>query len=156
MQSLNILSLTDSGLEALARKIPEMKHVSICNINSTLTKLKSFTSNFCPPMKIKIFFTIGTPTAVIIILFIPIAFYCKCFQNGKSCVCKHTRPVSLPANNTHIELESISNLLSDPSDQISPQVIQEILKASHVDFSKFQFYKHHQAKCHTATQATKM
>ena len=35
MQSLNILSLTENGLESLASKIPEMKHVSISNINST-------------------------------------------------------------------------------------------------------------------------
>ena len=41
-------------------------------------------------------------------------------------------------DNTHIELEPISNLLPDPSDQLSPQVILEILKASGVDFSKFQ------------------
>ena len=82
--------------------------------------------------------------------------YRKCFQNGKSCVCEHTRPVSLPVDNTHIELDPISHLLPHPSDQLSPQVIQEILKASGVVFSKFQHYKCHKAKCHTATQATKV
>ena len=55
MQSLNILSLTDNGLDALASKIPEMKHVSISSINSILTKLRSFTPNYWSPMKVKMF-----------------------------------------------------------------------------------------------------
>ena len=38
MQSINISSLTDNGLDALGNKIPEMKHVSIFSINSTLNK----------------------------------------------------------------------------------------------------------------------
>ena len=156
MQSLNISSLTDNGLETLTSKIPEMKHVSISSINSTLTKLNWFMPNIWSPIKVKMFLTIGTPTAVIIILFLSIALYCKCFWNGKSCVHKHTRPVSLPVYNTHIELEPISKLLPDSSDQLSPQIIQEILKASGVDFSKFEHYKHCKAKCHTATQATKV
>ena len=63
--------------------------------------------------------------------------YWKFFQNEKSCVCKDTRPSSLPANNSNIELEPISTLLPDTSDQVSLQIIQEILKASGVDFSKF-------------------
>ena len=46
MQSLVILSLLDNGLEALDSKIPEMKHVSISSINSTLTKLRSFMPYF--------------------------------------------------------------------------------------------------------------
>ena len=79
-------------------------------------------------------FTIGTPTAVTIILFLSIILYCKCFQNGKSCVCKHIGPVSLPVNDSHIELEPTSNLLLDTSNQLSPQVIHEILKPSGIDF----------------------
>ena len=75
------------------------------------------------------------------------------FEMIKSCVHKDTGPVSLPINNTHTELEPISNLLPDPSDQLSPQVIQEILKACGVDFSKFQCCK---GKCNTTTQATKV
>ena len=55
MQSLNILSFTDNGLEALANKIPEMKHGSIFSVNNILTKLISFPSNFWSPMKVKIF-----------------------------------------------------------------------------------------------------
>ena len=99
---------------------------------------------------------IGTPTAVIIILFLSIILYCKCFQNGKSCLHTHARPVSLSVNNTYIELEPILKLLADSSDQLSPQIIQEILKASGVNFSKFICWKCGKAKCHTATQVTKV
>ena len=149
MQSLNILNLTDNELKALSNKIPEMKHVSISSINSMLTKLRSFTSNFWSPMKVKMFSTIGTQTAVTITLLIHYSVL-QMFLKKKSCVLKYTRPVSLPVNNTHIELEPISNLLPESSDQPPPQIIQEILKAS-VDFSKFKCYKHDKAKCHTAT-----
>ena len=83
-----------------------------------------------------------------------IGLYCKCLQNRKSCVCKYTRPTSLPVNNTHIELELILDPLPDISDQLSPQIIQETLKASGVDISKFKHYKQHKVKCHTATLAT--
>ena len=86
MQALNILSLMDYNLEALANKIWEMKHLFISCIKSTLTMLRSFTANFWSPMKVKLFSTIGTPTRVIIILFISITLYSKCFQNGNSCV----------------------------------------------------------------------
>ena len=55
-----------------------------------------------------------------------------------------------------LNLEPISDPLSDISDQLSPQIIQEILKASGVDLFKFEFYKHCKAKCHAATQATKI
>ena len=156
MQALNVSSHVDNKLEALASKIPEMTYVSISSINSMLTQLRSFALNFRSPMRVKLFSTIGTPTTVIIILFQSIALYCKCFQNGKSCVCKHTRPVSLPINNTHIEFEPISNLLPDPSEQLSPQVIQKILKATCVDVSKFHLYKCCKAKYHTSTQATQV
>ena len=40
MQSLNISSHTDKGLEALASKIPDMKHLSITSINSRFTELR--------------------------------------------------------------------------------------------------------------------
>ena len=62
----------------------------------------------------------------------------------------------LPVNNTHIELDPISNLLPDSSDTLSSDVIQEILKASGVDFSKFQHYKHHKSKHHTPTHDTRV
>ena len=70
MQSLNILSLTDNGLEALASKIPQMKHVSISSINNQLRELRSFTPNLWSLMKVQMFSTMGTPIAVIIILLI--------------------------------------------------------------------------------------
>ena len=102
-----------------------------------LTKLRSFPPNAWSLMKVKMFSTIGTPIGVIIILFLSIGLYCKCFQNERSCVCKYTRLTSLPVDNTHIELEPSSNPLPQSSDQLSPQIIQETLKASGVDFSKF-------------------
>ena len=89
MQALNILSLTDYKLEALAGNIPEMTHVSISSTNSALTKLTLFTLNFWSPMKIKLIPAIGMPSMVIIILLISITLYCKCFQNDKHCVHEH-------------------------------------------------------------------
>ena len=65
------------------------------------------------------------------------------------------RLTSLPVDNTHTELEPISNPLPKSSDQLSLQIIPEILKASGVDFLKFKHYKYHKAKCHTVTLATK-
>ena len=50
----------------------------------------------------------------------------------------------------------MSNPLPEFSDQLLPQIIQEILKASGIDFLEFKHYKHHKAKCHTVTQATKI
>ena len=155
MQSLNISSLKDNGLQVLANKIPEMKHVSIFSINSMLMKLSTFMHNFWSPMKV-IFSTIGTPVTVVSIISLSIGLYCKYFWNGKTRVHKYTRPTSLAVNNTHIELESISISLPDISNQLSPQLIWEILRASGVDFSKLECYKCHKAKCHSATQATKM
>ena len=154
MQALKILSLTDYKLEALASKIPEMKHVSISSINSTLTKLRSFTHNFWSPIEVKLVSAIGTPATVLIILFISITLYCKLYCNG--CVHEHIRPVSVPFNNTHIELDPITNLLPDPSGQLSPQIFQEIFKASDVDLLKFQHYKLCKKECQTATQVTKV
>ena len=107
-------------------------------------------------MKVQLFSAIGTPATIVIILFIAIMLYYKCFQNGNSCVCVHTRPVSLPVCNAHIESDPISNLLPEPSEQLSPQIIQEILKPSGVHFSKFQCYKCCKAKHQTASQTTKV
>ena len=70
-----------------------------------------------------------------------------------SCVLKHTRPTSLPVIDAHIELKPILYPLHDISNQLLPQIIQEILKASAVDFSKFECYKCCKAKCLTAPQA---
>ena len=80
--SSNISSLTNNGLEAQASKIPEMKHVSICSTNSMLTKLRLFTHNFWSPMKFKMFSTIGTPIAVIIILILSISVL-QMFSKGQ-------------------------------------------------------------------------
>ena len=58
-----------------------------------------------------------------------------------SCVCKYTRPNTLPNNYTHIKLQPITKPIPEISDQLSPQLVQEILKASSVDMSKFEHYK---------------
>ena len=68
MQSLNITSLTDNGLQILANKILGMKHISIFNINSMLTKCTTSLYSFWSPMKVKTFLTIGTPIAAISII----------------------------------------------------------------------------------------
>ena len=65
MQSLNISSLMDDKLQVLANKILEMKHVSIFNINSTLTKLRTYPHSFWSSMTVKMFLTIGTTIAAI-------------------------------------------------------------------------------------------
>ena len=74
----------------------------------------------------------------------------------KSCVQKHTRPTSLPVNDTHIELLPILNPLFGISDKLSPQIIQKVLKASGVDFSKLKCFKSHKVQCHTSSQDTKI
>ena len=53
-------------------------------------------------------------------------------------------------------VEPISTPCPESSDQLSPQIIQEILKASGVDFLKFEHYKCYKAKHHKVTQATKI
>ena len=58
-----------------------------------------------------------------------------------SCVHKHTRPNTLPFNYTGVELQHITNPVPEILDQLSPQLVQEILKASGVDMSKFEHYK---------------
>ena len=71
MQSLNISSLTDEKLQILANKIPEMKHISIFNINSMLTKLRTYPYSFWSLMKVKMFLT-KAPKAAISIIALPI------------------------------------------------------------------------------------
>ena len=41
-------------------------------------------------------------------------------------------------NDTHTELQTILNSMPDISDQLSLQIIQEILKACGIDISKFE------------------
>ena len=59
--------------------------------------------------------------------------------------------ISLPVNIIHIELEPVSNPLLESSDQLSPQVIQETLKASSVDFPKFKITTSHIWPCQSGT-----
>ena len=153
---MNISSLMDDKLQDLAHNILEMKHVSIFSTNSTLTKLRTYPHNFWSSKKLKTFLTLGASVSVAGVIAQPIGSYCKCFQNKKSCVHKHTRLTTMPANDTHIELQPISNSVPDISDQLSPQIIQEILKASSVDISKFECYMQCKVLCQTSAQATKL
>ena len=56
----------------------------------------------------------------------------------------------MPANDAHIELQPILNPMPDISDQLSPKIIQEVLKASGVDFSKCKHYKQCKTLCQTS------
>ena len=121
-----------------------------------IAKLRAYPHSFWSPMKVKIFLITGTPKVVISIIALSISLYCKCFQNRKSCVCKHTRVTSLLVNDPYTELQQILDPLPNISDQLLPQIFQEILKASGVGFSKFECYKHHKAKCHTCPRLLKL
>ena len=74
----------------------------------------------------------------------------------KSCVCKHTRLTTVPGNDTHTEIQPISNSMPDISDQLSLQIVQEVLKTSGVDISKFKLYKLCKALLQTSAQPTKL
>ena len=76
--------------------------------------------------------------------------------NKVGCVCKHTTPATLPNNDPHIELQLITNPSPDISDQLSPQLVQEILKASGADLSKFEHYKRCKVLSQTSTQSTEL
>ena len=42
-------------------------------------------------------------------------------------------PATMPVNDRHIELQTILSPMPDISDQLSPQIIQEVLKAGIVN-----------------------
>ena len=121
-----------------------------------LTKLRTYPHSFYSSMKVKTFSTVVTPVAAVSIIALSIGLYCKCFWNKKSCVHKHTWLTTLPVNDTHIEFQPIMNPMPDISDHLSPQIIQEVLKASCLDFSKFRCYKQCKVQCHTSPQASKL
>ena len=64
--------------------------------------------------------------------------------------------MSMPTNDTHIELQPISNSMPDILEQLSPQIVQEILKASGVDISKFEHYKQCKPLHQLSAQTTKL
>ena len=74
----------------------------------------------------------------------------------KSSVCKHTRPATMPVNVTHIELQPISNPMVTFQTKLSPQIIQEVLKASGVDISNFEQYNWHKVLHQSSAQATEL
>ena len=57
-------------------------------------------------MKVKTSFTIGNSVAAVSVIALS---YCKCFWNKKSCVCKHTRQITMPVSDAHIKLQPILN-----------------------------------------------
>ena len=57
----------------------------------------------------------------------------------------------MPASDTHIELQPVSNSTPGISDQLSPQIIQEILKASGV-ISGTKCYVRHQPRLLNCTK----
>ena len=96
------------------------------------TKLRTYPHSFWSPMKVKKFSTIDTPIAAISIIALSIGLYCKCFGNRKSCACTHTTLTSISVNYAHIELQPIVDSLPYISDQLSPQIIHKVFKASGV------------------------
>ena len=128
----------------------------IHNINSTLTKLRTYSTNFWSSLKVKAFSTIGSLTTALGIMALAISLYCKCFWNKMGCACKHTRLTTLLYNDPHIELHPITNPTPETSDQLLPQLVHEILKASGVDISKFECYKRCKALCQASSQSTEL
>ena len=118
-----------------------MKQMSIHSINITLTKLRAYPTSFWSSLKVKAFSTIGSLTTALAIIALAICLYFKCFGNKMGYVHKHTRPTTLPNKDPYIELKPITNPTPETSDQLSQQLVQEILKASGVDMSKFKHHK---------------
>ena len=110
-------------MQDLAHKIPEMKQMSIYSINSTLTKLRACPNNFWSSEKVKTFSTMGILVSTLGMIALAIGLYCKCFPNKMCYVCMHTRPSTLPNNDTHIELQPITNPIPEILDQLSPQLV---------------------------------
>ena len=81
----------------------------------------------------------GNIVSALGIIALAIGLCCKCFWNKMSCVHKHSRPGTLPNNDTCIELQPITNPVPEISDQLS--LVQEILKASGVDMSNLNITK---------------
>ena len=98
----------------------------------------------------------GTLVSALGLKALTIGLYCNCFWNKMSCVHMHTRPNTLPNNNTSIEYQPITNPIPEISKQLSPQHVQEILKASGVDMSKFEHHKKFKALCQTSTQSNEL
>ena len=66
MQTLNLTSLTNEKLQDLAHKFMEIKQISIHSINSILTKLRAYSTNFWSSLKVRAFSTIGSLTTALV------------------------------------------------------------------------------------------
>ena len=95
-------------------------------------------------MKVKMFLSIGTPVEAISIITLSLGCTANVFKIERV-VYANTRLTTLLVNDTCIELQPILSPMLDIPDQLSPQIIQEVLKASGVDFSKFEHYKQSKA-----------
>ena len=141
MQFLNISSLNDHSLQSIFTTVPKMKHLSIFSINSTSTKLWPVPIMSWHSKGIRFIPTIVTPVTVIITFFLVITLYWKYLWNENGCIHKYTRPQHLPATSSNINLSTISALVHGQPHQVTPQVIQEILRSCDVDLAKFECYK---------------
>ena len=69
-----------------------------------------------------------------------ITIYCKCWQNKSGCVPKYSRhQCPLTSNDMHLA----PTLTSDNSQlsQMTPQIIQEILKSHDINLERFKHYR---------------
>ena len=140
MQAQNISNFHDHNLWAIATKIPEMKDSSIFTINSTLTQLRSFPTKHWSANILKIVPTILIPLTIVMVLISIITIYCKCWQNKYGCVPKYTRP-QWPSTSSGINLTTAPTSNDSQSSQVTPQMIQEILKSYDINLENFKCYK---------------
>ena len=155
MQLLNLTSFMDNKLQDIYHDILEMKQMSIYRIKSTLTKLRAYPNNFWSSLKVKMFSTMDNLVSALGILALAIGCTANVFRI-KWVVYISMLDQTPPNNDTHIELQPITNPMPEISDQLSPQLVQEILKASGVDMSKFEHYKKCKALHQTSAQCTEL
>ena len=118
-----------------------MKHFSIFHINKTLTKHQSLPRTSWFSERIKFISTIVTLATVIIMLISIITLYCECWKNNYGCLPKYIRPHGPPATSNDINLTTFSYTPSSQPHQVTPKVIQEILKSCNEDLATFEYYK---------------
>ena len=142
IQTLNISNFCNHNLWAIATKIPEMKDSSIFSISSTLTKLRSFPTKHWSAHIFQILHTILTSLTIVMVLISFITICCKCWWNKYGCVPKYTRPQH-PSTSNDINLATTSTSDNSKPSQVTPQIIQEILKSYDINLEKFKHYRQH-------------
>ena len=120
MQSLNISSLHDHDLQAIA--IPQMKHLSLFSINNTLAKLCSILITHWATHIVKVIPYILTPITVVILIISIVSLYCKCWQNKYVlCTQRHWTTTSPPPSND-INLATFLTSVHRQPHQVAPQI----------------------------------